>query len=98
MSVDLSICVVNFNSARFLPMLADSIRAQDWQVDGRPGTWELIVVDNASRGEDAWAIREMAQADERVRRKLFVGVTRATMKLFLVISRRAAARLVAPVA
>lgn len=41
---------------------------------------------------------DFEQADERVRRKLFVGVTRATMKLFLVISRRAAARLVAPVA
>lgn len=40
---------------------------------------------------------DFEQPDERVRRKLFVGMTRATMKLCLVVSRRAAARLAAPV-
>ena len=53
MRPDLSIVVVNFNSAHFIAPLVESIAAQDFEVDGRPGTWELIVVDNASKGEDA---------------------------------------------
>ncbi|MCA9320312.1 MAG: glycosyltransferase family 2 protein [Planctomycetes bacterium] len=66
MSVDLSIVIVNFNSAHFLYPLIDSIRSQVWTVAGRPGRHEIIVVDNASKGEDMAQIEELALADDVV--------------------------------
>ena len=60
---DLSLVIVNFNSAHFVERLVESIRAQDWAVDGRPGRLEMIVIDNASKGEDAAELEAM-QADD----------------------------------
>lgn len=67
MSVDLSISIVNFNTMRYLGPLLESIREQEYTVDGHPGVTEVILVDNASRGEDSWTLQEFAEADERVR-------------------------------
>lgn len=63
---DLSIVIVNFNSARFLPHLLGSIAAQEWSVDGRPGQAEVLVIDNASRADDAAALAELASDGVRV--------------------------------
>lgn len=63
---DLSVVIVNFNSARFLPGLVDSIRMQDWRIDGRRGRTEIILIDNASKGEDAAALLALAAGDVRV--------------------------------
>ncbi|MCB9832274.1 MAG: glycosyltransferase family 2 protein [Planctomycetes bacterium] len=59
MAPDLSIVVVNFNSAHFIAPLLDSIAAQDFEVAGRPGRYEVIIVDNASRGDDAARLEEL---------------------------------------
>ncbi len=66
MSVDLSIVIVNFNSAHFLPRLLESIDAQEWSTEGRPGTYEIILIDNASKGEDTAQIEPLL-GDPRVR-------------------------------
>ena len=58
--VDLSIVIVNFNSARFLPHLLGSIAAQEWTIDGRPGEYEVLLIDNTSRTDDAAALAEFA--------------------------------------
>ena len=66
MTVDVSIVVVNFNAAGYIVPLYESLKPQEFTVDGRPGTWELVILDNASRGEDASVLRELA-VDPRVR-------------------------------
>jgi GT2 family glycosyltransferase len=60
---DLSIVIVNFNSAHFVERLVDSIRAQEWMVEGRPGRHEIIVIDNASKGEDAASLEALRAPD-----------------------------------
>ena len=67
MSPDLSIVIVNFNSAHFLHPLLASIDSQEWTVDGRPGTHEVIIIDNASKGEDAGELENLASGREHVR-------------------------------
>ena len=64
--VDLSIVVVNFDSAHFLAPLVESIGAQNWSVEGRVGTWELTIVDNASRGPDRSVAAPLLE-DPRIR-------------------------------
>lgn len=63
---DLSIVIVNFNSSHFVERLVESIRAQEWAVEGRPGRHEIIVIDNASKGEDADALEHMQAPDLRL--------------------------------
>ena len=66
MSVDLSIVIVNFNTAHFLYPLVDSIIEQEWQIDGRPGVCEIIVVDNASKGSDAVMLEPLKEKGLRL--------------------------------
>lgn len=66
MSVDVSIVVVNFNSVAYLSALLDTVRRQEFKTDGRPGTFEVVIIDNASRGEDSAVIEKFAE-DPRVR-------------------------------
>ena len=49
---DISVVVVNFNSARFLGPLLQSLFADSFTVEGRGGTLDVVIVDNASRMED----------------------------------------------
>ncbi|MEZ6194195.1 MAG: glycosyltransferase family 2 protein [Planctomycetota bacterium] len=63
---DVSIAIVNFNSAHFVTRLVESLRAQEWSIEGRPGRFEIIVVDNASRGEDVAILEELRAPDLRL--------------------------------
>ena len=49
---DVSALVVNYNSADYCLQCVDSLLAQTFEVDGRPGRLEVIVLDNDSRPED----------------------------------------------
>jgi len=49
---DLSVVVVNYNSAIYVEKLITSLAADSFHVDGRPGSMEIVIVDNASRNED----------------------------------------------
>jgi GT2 family glycosyltransferase len=49
---DLSVVVVNFQSAPYTLGLVDTVLADRFEVDGRPGRVEITIVDNASRGDD----------------------------------------------
>ncbi|HMS17032.1 MAG TPA: glycosyltransferase family 2 protein [Planctomycetota bacterium] len=49
---DLSVVVVNYNSAGFVEAFLHSLWNDPFTVDGRPGTVEVVIVDNASRRED----------------------------------------------
>ncbi|MEE9392353.1 MAG: glycosyltransferase family 2 protein [Planctomycetota bacterium] len=61
--VDLSIVIVNFNTTRFLPTLVASIRSQEFRVEGRPGKLEIILIDNASKAEDAAELEQLRSTD-----------------------------------
>ncbi len=89
MSVDLSIVIVNFNTAHFLFPLMDSIHKQEWTIDGRPGTCEVIVVDNASKGEDAAMVAPLkAQGMKYIQNTMNVGYGQANNQGFAVSSGR----------
>lgn len=49
---DVSALIVNYNSADYCLRCVESLRAQEFRVDGRPGSMEIIVLDNDSRPED----------------------------------------------
>lgn len=49
---DVSVAIVNFNSASMLEGLLGSLREDAFTVEGRAGRLEILVVDNASRAED----------------------------------------------
>ncbi|MSR73966.1 MAG: glycosyltransferase [Planctomycetes bacterium] len=61
-SPDLSLAVVNYNSAALLDGMLGSALADQFMVGGREGRLELLVVDNASRHEDH---RELAAVCSR---------------------------------
>ncbi len=54
---DVSALVVNYNSAAYCLQCVESLLAQRFTVDGRPGRLEVIVLDNDSRPEDQAALR-----------------------------------------
>jgi GT2 family glycosyltransferase len=54
---DLSVVIVNYQSASYALGLIDSLRLDRFEVDGRPGRLEITVVDNASRGDDVARLR-----------------------------------------
>lgn len=54
---DLSALVVNYNSADYCIQCVDSLLAQAFEVDGRPGRIEVIVLDNDSRPDDQERLR-----------------------------------------
>lgn len=58
--------VVNYESAGLLGDLATSLQAQEFEVDGRAGTLEVIVVDNASRRDDDAALSALAAQGVRL--------------------------------
>ncbi|MFT7619561.1 MAG: GT2 family glycosyltransferase [Planctomycetota bacterium] len=89
MSVDLSIVIVNFNTAHFLFPLMDSILNQEWSIDGRPGTCEVIVVDNASKGEDAAMVLPLKkQGMHYIQNTMNVGYGQANNQGFAVATGR----------
>jgi GT2 family glycosyltransferase len=49
---DVSVAIVNYNSAAMLEGLLGSLREDTFSVEGREGRLEILVVDNASRAED----------------------------------------------
>jgi GT2 family glycosyltransferase len=49
---DLSVVVVNFQSAAYALGLVDTVLRDRFEIDGRPGRVEITIVDNASRGDD----------------------------------------------
>lgn len=49
---DLSVVVVNYNTAAFLEEFLRSLFRDSFRVDGREGRAEVVIVDNASRLED----------------------------------------------
>jgi GT2 family glycosyltransferase len=49
---DLSVVVVNFQSAAYTLGLVDTVLQDRFEVDGRPGVVEITIVDNASRDDD----------------------------------------------
>lgn len=51
-TVDLSVTVVNYNSSQYLFPLLESLENDPFKVDGRRGTYRVVVVDNASPDED----------------------------------------------
>ncbi len=65
-TVDVSIAIVNFNTVDFLAPLIETIRSQEYTVDGRSGNTEIILIDNASKGEDSWGLSELEAEDVRV--------------------------------
>lgn len=65
-SPDLSVVVVAFNSAGYLPALLDSLEAQDLEVAGRVARIEVIVVDNDSPDEAPEAIEEACGSRARL--------------------------------
>ena len=60
---DLSAIIVNYNSADYCLRCVESLRAQTFTVDGRPGTLEVIVLDNDSRPEDQARLRTLSGND-----------------------------------
>ncbi len=89
MSVDLSIVIVNFNTAHFLFPLLESIHEQKWTIDGRPGKCEVIVVDNASKGEDAALVEPLkAQGMRYIQNTMNVGYGQANNQGFAVATGR----------
>jgi GT2 family glycosyltransferase len=60
---DLSVVAVNYNSAGYVRDLVASLRADPFMVDGRPGSVEVIIVDNASRADDQ-RVLEGLRADD----------------------------------
>jgi GT2 family glycosyltransferase len=60
---DLSAIIVNYNSADYCLRCVESLRDQTFTVDGRPGTLEIIVLDNDSRPEDQARLRTLRGDD-----------------------------------
>ena len=46
-TIDVSIAIVNFNTVDFIEPLIETIRAQVYTIDGRPGVTEIILIDKA---------------------------------------------------
>ncbi len=51
-AIDLSVVVVSFNSAALVDRLIPTLIADSFHVEGRPGSLEIIVIDNASPDDD----------------------------------------------
>lgn len=66
MTADVSIAIVNFNTVDYIAPLLETIRAQEYTVDGRPGVTEVILIDNASKGEDSWGLSELVADDVKL--------------------------------
>jgi GT2 family glycosyltransferase len=56
---DVVAAVVNFQSAGLCEGLVRSLLADEFVVDGRPGTLTVVIVDNASRGADARVLERL---------------------------------------
>lgn len=63
---DVSALIVNYNSADYCLQCVESLRAQAFEVDGRPGSLEIIVLDNDSRPEDRARLETLSGPDIRV--------------------------------
>ncbi|NDZ80150.1 glycosyltransferase family 2 protein [Streptomyces sp. SID10853] len=63
-TVELSVVVPAYNEEGRLGPTLDAVRSH---LDGRPGSWELLVVDDGSADGTARIAREAAAADPRVR-------------------------------
>jgi GT2 family glycosyltransferase len=64
-TVDLSVAVVNFQSAALCAGLVDSVLSDRFALDGREARVEVTIVDNASRGADVRALESLVS--DRVR-------------------------------
>ncbi len=89
MKPDVSAVIVNFQSAHFTLGAVESLLAERFMVDGRPGTIEVVVVDNASRGEDVTQLLPLVSANvDLVRNTENVGYALANNQGFRVCSGR----------
>ena len=68
MPLDLSVVIVNYNSSAFLVDLIDSLLADAFTVEGRPGTVEVIVLDNASKEGDHRRLESLRERGVRLLR------------------------------
>lgn len=59
MTIDLSAVVVNFQSAALCAGLVDTLLADRFEIGGRAANVEVIVVDNASRGDDVRVLERL---------------------------------------
>lgn len=63
---DLSVVIVNYNSAGYIARLLETLREDGFTVDGRPGRFEVVIVDNASRAEDHRLLESFQAPDVRL--------------------------------
>jgi len=84
---DLSVGVVNYQSAALCEGLVSTLLADRFDVDGRPGVVETTIVDNASRGDDVRTLERLVRPGVRlVRNTENVGYATANNQAFHVSS------------
>ena len=66
MTVDLSVVVVNYRSAEYVLGLVDTVLNDAFTVDGRRGTVDITIVDNASSGDDIARLLPILQPNVRL--------------------------------